>query len=49
MNTAPDMTRGERPANPLAWKDLVAPYQTPTVGRSAWQVVNTLVPYSVRT
>lgn len=47
MNTAPDMTHGERPAKPLAWKDLVAPYQTPTVGRSAWQVVNTLVPYAV--
>ncbi len=29
------------------WKTLVAPYQTPTVGRSLWQVVNTLVPYAV--
>jgi acyl-lipid omega-6 desaturase (Delta-12 desaturase) len=47
MNSAPDLTHGECPAKPLAWKDLVAPYQTPTVGRSAWQVVNTLVPYAV--
>ena len=42
------MTHGERPAEPLAWTDLVAPYRTPAAWRSAWQVVNTLAPYAVR-
>ncbi len=39
-------TRGESQPDTLAWKELVAPYQTPTLGRSAWQVVNTLIPYA---
>jgi acyl-lipid omega-6 desaturase (Delta-12 desaturase) len=33
--------RGARP-----WRALVAPYQTPAVWRSVWQIVNTLVPYA---
>jgi hypothetical protein len=49
MNTDPGMTRGECPADALPWKELVAPYQTPAVGRSVWQMVNTLVPYAVLT
>ena len=28
------------------WKDIVARYQKPTLGRSVWQIVNTLVPYA---
>ena len=30
----------------LAWKEIVARYQKPSVGRGAWQIVNTLVPYA---
>jgi omega-6 fatty acid desaturase (delta-12 desaturase) len=32
--------------NPPAWKEIVAKYQTPCVGRAVWQLVNTLVPYA---
>lgn len=38
---------GEPSADLLNWKALVVPYQTPTIGRSVWQVVNTLVPYAL--
>src|SRR2546427_12871926 len=34
-----------RPDN-AAWKEIVARYQKPSVGRGVWQIVNTLVPYS---
>src|SRR5256886_757293 len=30
----------------LAWKEIVARYQKPSVGRGVWQIVNTLVPYT---
>src|SRR6266704_50490 len=29
-----------------AWKEIVARYQKPSVGRGVWQIVNTLVPYA---
>ena len=29
-----------------AWKEIVAKYQNPALGRSVWQLVNTLVPYT---
>jgi acyl-lipid omega-6 desaturase (Delta-12 desaturase) len=29
-----------------AWKEIVVKYQTPALGRSVWQIVNTLVPYA---
>lgn len=29
----------------LNWKDMIAPYTEPQLGRSVWQVVNTLAPY----
>ena len=32
--------------NVLAWKEIVARYQKPSVGRGVWQIVNTLVPYA---
>lgn len=32
---------------PALWKQVVARYQTPSVGRAVWQIVNTLVPYAV--
>jgi omega-6 fatty acid desaturase (delta-12 desaturase) len=36
----------ERPVKTAAWKDIVARYQKPSVGRAVWQIVNTLVPYA---
>jgi len=47
MNNDRNMTCHESPPDTLAWKKLVAPYQTPTIGRSVWQVLNTLIPYAV--
>lgn len=29
-----------------AWKEIVARYQKPSIGRSVWQMTNTLVPYA---
>lgn len=43
---ASDLAPGKLQPDTLAWKTLVAPYQTPAVWRSVWQVVNTLVPYA---
>jgi acyl-lipid omega-6 desaturase (Delta-12 desaturase) len=34
------------PAAPSAWKEIVARYQQPAIGRSVWQVANTLIPYA---
>jgi omega-6 fatty acid desaturase (delta-12 desaturase) len=39
-------TRGERPADTSAWREIVAKYQQPAIWRSIWQMVNTLVPYA---
>lgn len=36
----------ENHADAPAWKKIVARYQKPSVGRAAWQIVNTLVPYA---
>ena len=47
MNNNRNIPCDGSPPDTLAWKELVAPYQTPTVGRSVWQVVNTLIPYAV--
>ena len=32
-------------SQPAAWKEIVVRYQKPSVGRAAWQITNTLVPY----
>jgi len=29
------------------WKEIVARYQKPSIGRAVWQLVNTLVPYAI--
>src|SRR6266576_3600912 len=42
----PVSTAGARPPDNAAWKEIVARYQKPSVGRGVWQIVNTLVPYS---
>jgi omega-6 fatty acid desaturase (delta-12 desaturase) len=47
MNAERDMPPEKRMADTPSWKELVAPYQTPRLGRSVWQVVNTLVPYAL--
>jgi acyl-lipid omega-6 desaturase (Delta-12 desaturase) len=39
--------KSDRPVEPMAWKEIVAKYQQPALGRSIWQIVNTLVPYAV--
>jgi omega-6 fatty acid desaturase (delta-12 desaturase) len=45
MLNDPIPTEGDRKADTLAWKAIVARYQTPCVRRGVWQIVNTLVPY----
>lgn len=47
MSPDPGVTHGRRPDDKLGWKALVAPYQTSAVGRSVWQLVNTLLPYGI--
>jgi acyl-lipid omega-6 desaturase (Delta-12 desaturase) len=37
--------QGERPINTSAWKEVVAKYQEPSLWRSVFQIVNSLVPY----
>src|SRR6266404_4379326 len=37
---------GEQPPATSDWKQIVARYQKPSVRRSMWQIVNTLVPYA---
>jgi acyl-lipid omega-6 desaturase (Delta-12 desaturase) len=38
-------TAPKAPAGHESWKQIVARYQRPSIGRGAWQLVNTLVPY----
>ena len=39
-------TGSEARLDTAAWKQIVARYQKPSVGRGVWQIVNTLVPYA---
>src|SRR2546428_12595251 len=43
----PVSTAGARRPDHAAWKEIVARYQKPSVGRGVWQVANTLVPYAL--
>lgn len=45
MSNDSNLRAGGRQVDPSAWKEIVARYQKPCVGRAVWQVVNTLVPY----
>ena len=47
MIQQPVFTESERQANAMPWKDVVAKYQVPTIWRSTWQIVNSMVPYAV--
>jgi omega-6 fatty acid desaturase (delta-12 desaturase) len=40
-----DSTQGK--SSVAAWKDIVAKYQQPSIGRALWQMVNTLGPYAL--
>lgn len=40
------LTENDRQTDNLAWKEIVAKYQEPAIGRSVWQMLNTLVPYA---
>jgi omega-6 fatty acid desaturase (delta-12 desaturase) len=40
-------TESERQADAMPWKKVVAKYQEPSVWRSTWQIMNSLVPYAV--
>jgi acyl-lipid omega-6 desaturase (Delta-12 desaturase) len=44
MNVQPNRPGGL--ADPAAWKQIVARYQTPSTGRAVWQLANTLIPYA---
>src|SRR5437762_9349610 len=39
-------SKAQPQANTSAWKEIVARYQKPSVGRGLWQIINTLVPYA---
>src|SRR6266481_4428875 len=45
----PGLTEPESnsPADTAAWKEIVAKYQQPSLGRALWQIVNTIVPYGL--
>ena len=43
----PALVENQPQTDTLAWKEIVAKYQEPAIGRSIWQMVNTLVPYVV--
>jgi omega-6 fatty acid desaturase (delta-12 desaturase) len=46
MSNVSTLTKSGRQADTSAWKEIVAKYQQPHLGRSIWQMVNTLVPYA---
>jgi len=46
MSSGSVVPQGEHGASPLAWKEVVAKYARPSLGRSVWQLVNSLVPYA---
>jgi omega-6 fatty acid desaturase (delta-12 desaturase) len=41
----PVLTQAEQPVATLSWKEVVAKYQQPSLWRSVFQIVNSLVPY----
>ncbi|HUJ08954.1 MAG TPA: fatty acid desaturase [Verrucomicrobiae bacterium] len=42
-----NLPTGEHLTDTAAWQEIVARYQQPLLWRSAWQIVNTLVPYAL--
>jgi omega-6 fatty acid desaturase (delta-12 desaturase) len=47
MNEPPPDGEGKATTAFAGWKQIVARYQRPVMGRSLWQVTNTLVPYAL--
>src|SRR5436190_20489716 len=47
MNSDTIVTSSKRRIDTSAWREIVARFQKPAVGRSTWQIVNTIVPYAV--
>src|SRR5262245_34871205 len=47
MRESASSTTVQRGADIAAWKDIVARFQQPSIGRALWQIVNTIVPYSL--
>ncbi|HZL44055.1 MAG TPA: fatty acid desaturase [Verrucomicrobiae bacterium] len=47
MTNDPDLTPSEVQPDASGWRQVVKQYQNPSVGRGAWQIVNTLVPYAL--
>ncbi len=45
MKTSPVIDQPQPRQDVLAWKKIVAHYEKPAIGRSVWQVVNSVVPY----
>jgi len=46
MIEQPVFSDSERQSQAMPWKDVVAKYQVPALGRSIWQIVNSIVPYA---
>ena len=47
MTTNPILSTRVQQATASHWKEVVARYQQPTLGRAIWQIMNTLIPYGV--
>ena len=45
MNNEANPVSARTPADNAAWKEIVAEYQKPSLGRAVWQIINTVVPY----
>jgi omega-6 fatty acid desaturase (delta-12 desaturase) len=45
MNNEANPVSAQTPADNAAWKEIVAEYQKPSLGRALWQIINTVVPY----
>ena len=46
MNKELSLGEAGAPGLSLSWKEIVARYEKPSLGRALWQIVNTLVPYA---
>lgn len=46
MTTNTTVAPTEKKIETARWKQIVAKYQKPCIGRSTWQLINTLVPYA---
>ena len=47
MMMKPEMAAGKTPTRVEEWRKLVVQYEKPSLGRAVWQLINTLVPYTL--